>query len=51
MYTLLPAVFCYTAVMTAFEERWLTQVYPGYADYRKRAGRFLPILFKSAGAR
>lgn len=27
---------------STFEERWLMQVYPGYADYRQRAGRFLP---------
>ncbi len=27
-----------------FEERWLEQVYAGYAAYRQRAGRFLPRL-------
>jgi protein-S-isoprenylcysteine O-methyltransferase Ste14 len=27
-----------------FEERWLVQVYPEYAAYRQRAGRFLPRL-------
>lgn len=27
-----------------FEERWLMQVYAGYAAYRQRAGRFLPPL-------
>lgn len=27
-----------------FEERWLMQVYPDYAAYRQRAGRFLPRL-------
>jgi protein-S-isoprenylcysteine O-methyltransferase Ste14 len=27
---------------STFEERWLMQVYPAYADYRQRAGRFLP---------
>ena len=27
---------------STFEERWLEQVYPGYAAYRSRAGRFWP---------
>ncbi|NWG16759.1 MAG: isoprenylcysteine carboxylmethyltransferase family protein [Chloroflexi bacterium] len=31
---------------STFEEKWLMQVYPGYAAYRERAGRFLPRLLK-----
>jgi len=31
---------------STFEERWLMQVYPDYAAYRQRAGRFLPILIR-----
>lgn len=29
---------------SGFEERWLMRVYPGYADYRRRTGRFVPPL-------
>jgi protein-S-isoprenylcysteine O-methyltransferase Ste14 len=29
---------------STFEERWLMQVYPAYAQYRTRAGRFWPKL-------
>jgi protein-S-isoprenylcysteine O-methyltransferase Ste14 len=28
---------------STFEERWLMRVYPGYVDYRRRTGRFLPL--------
>ncbi len=30
---------------STFEERWLMQVYPAYAAYRQRTGRFLPLWF------
>ena len=29
---------------STFEERWLSQVYPDYVEYRTRAGRFWPKL-------
>lgn len=27
------------------EERWLEEAYPGYADYRRRVRRFLPLIY------
>src|SRR5690606_9793792 len=34
-----------------FEETLLAQVYPQYADYKLRAGRFLPKLVRLGGAK
>lgn len=32
-------------VKAALEERWMIQVHPGYADYRRRSHRFVPGLY------
>ena len=32
-------------VKAAYEERWMLQAHPGYADYRRRTRRFLPGLY------
>ena len=37
----LPAVL---AIKAHFEERWMLQRHPGYADYRRRTRRFLPFV-------
>ena len=38
-------VLCaFFAYKSTFEERWLSQVYSEYAEYRSRAGRFWPKL-------
>lgn len=34
-----------------FEESWLARVYPAYAAYRARTGRFLPALRRPAGTK
>ena len=39
------ALCVFFAYKSTFEERWLMQVYPAYAAYRQRAGRFLPLWF------
>jgi len=36
------AICAFFAYKSTFEERWLMQVYPAYAGYRRRAGRFWP---------
>lgn len=43
---IIAVVLCaFFAYKSTFEERWLMQVYPDYAAYRTRAGRFWPKLF------
>jgi protein-S-isoprenylcysteine O-methyltransferase Ste14 len=37
-------VWLFFTYKSTFEERWLVRVYPGYAEYRQRTGRFLPRL-------
>jgi protein-S-isoprenylcysteine O-methyltransferase Ste14 len=37
-------VWLFFTYKSAFEERWLVHVYPGYPAYRQRTGRFLPRL-------
>lgn len=39
------SLFVFFSYKSTFEERWLMQVYPAYAAYRQRAGRFLPRWF------
>lgn len=36
------ALVAFFAHKARFEESWLARVYPAYADYRARTGRFLP---------
>ncbi|MDP1535343.1 MAG: isoprenylcysteine carboxylmethyltransferase family protein [Rubrivivax sp.] len=33
------------AVKASFEERWLLDAHPGYADYRRRSWRFVPGVY------
>jgi protein-S-isoprenylcysteine O-methyltransferase Ste14 len=37
-------IWLFFTYKSSFEERWLVRVYPGYAEYRQRTGRFLPRL-------
>lgn len=38
------ALIVFFAGKARFEEKWLAHVYPAYAEYRARTGRFLPAI-------
>lgn len=38
------ALIVFFAGKARFEEQWLAHVYPAYAEYRARTGRFLPAI-------